>query len=379
VRPDPALFLLGTLERGGSETKFVRLANRLSRKNMPVHLAWLRGPETLLPEIEASVVAHPLRSGRSLSVPAWRRLRRAIREHHVGSLVCVNFLPMLYGWPAALPGRTVRLLASINTTDFQGPQNARFMTLYAPLMRKMDSVVFGSCRQRLQWQQQYRLRADSSTVVHNGVDLDRYVPPSAEERRRHRESLGVSADETVYISVAQLRPEKGHVQLIEAFSRVVASRVGRLILVGDGVQRETLVEVARDRGVLGRVIFAGEQPDVRSWLALADVFVLASTAVETFSNAALEAAACGLPVIMTDIGGASELIGEQGAQWLVRVGNVDDLAEKMLRLGCDADLRAVAGRNARNRIEKNFTAEHMDSAWSEILWSSTEKRRGADT
>jgi glycosyltransferase involved in cell wall biosynthesis len=368
--------LLGTLERGGSETKFVRLAGRLHEAGLPVDVAWLGGSEALLDELHPAVPRHALRRERSLSPAALFRLRRVLADRRAGSLVCVNFFPMIYGWAARKTVRLPRLLASINTTDFRGTREARFMTLYAPLMRRMDQVVFGSSRQREEWARTFRIAPEACRVVYNGVDSARYRPASPNARAAHRKRLGVGPGTLVFVCVAQLRPEKGHDFLIEAFASSGLPPDRALVLVGDGVRRRELEQQARTLGLEDRVIFAGEQADVRPWLHAADAFVLASTAVETFSNAALEAAASGLALVMTDIGGARELVGSEGKDWLVPPGDVAAMETALVRLASDPPGLRAAGAVARKRVLEHFSTGQMDQAWQELLWPEARPSAG---
>jgi glycosyltransferase involved in cell wall biosynthesis len=362
------LLLLGTLERGGSETKFVRLAGRLSAKGRNVHLSWLGGSEALLDELSPSVVRHPLERRGSLSPMALMRLNRVIRDIRPSSLVCVNFYPMIYGWASGVFRPSLKVIASINTTDLKGPRERRFMNLYAPLLRRMNQVVFGSTVQQSQWVRDFRLRPERCSVIYNGVDSERYHPADAEYRRAMRSSHGIPEDAVVLTSVAQLRPEKGHDVLVEAFSRIPVELNTYLLLVGDGARKGELESMIAAKGIAERVMLAGEQADVRPWLAMSDAFVLASTAVETFSNAALEAAASGLPLVMSDIGGARELVGADAHEWLTPPASVEALRERLVRIASDQEARAHLGAQARARVLGRFTTGQMDAAWGSVLW-----------
>ena len=370
-----AVFLLGNLMRGGSETKFVRMASRLADQGLPVILAWLADPQDLLDEIPDHVEKRPIGLDKSLSAAGALRLGKVIRDDRAQRIVCVNFFPMIYGWVASQMTPSLRLFASINTTDLHGTREKRFMCLYAPLLRRMDGVVFGSSLQQDRWTRQYRLRAESSEVIYIGVDAQRFKPAAERVRDTLRAGLGIARHERVIVSIAQLRPEKGHTDLLKAFSRLQSSAMCRLVLVGDGPMRERLESMASDLAISERVVFVGETRDVEAWLSLADIFVLASTSVETFSNAALEAAASGLPVVMTDIGGARELMGEVGEEWLVPPGDPVSLANTLGKLVDSPALQQAEGRAIRDRVLEHFNLSQMDDAWIQILWPEIAEKR----
>ena len=363
-----AIFLLGTLGVGGSERKFVRLANALAGRGRPVHLTWLGGPETLLDEIEPGVAVLPLRRRGKYSLPALARLLRLLRRSRPCAVVNVNFYPMVYSVPAkALGGSGIRLLASINTTDLPGTREARFMALYAPLLRRMDEVVFGAHAQAATWQSAFRLDARRLGVVHNGVDTERFKPPGEAERASARAALSLPAAAPVAVCVAQLRPEKAHMDLLDAFAGCGVGEA-RLVLAGDGPMRPALEAHVKSLGLGARVTFAGEVTDVRPYLAAANLFVLSSVAVETFSNAALEAAASGLPVVLTDVGGARELVEDGITGLVVPRSDPAALAEALGCLFSDPVRCMRMGRSGRRRTVESFAFGRMLDDWTTLLW-----------
>lgn len=364
----PAIFLLGTLGVGGSERKVVRIANALASEGRPVQLAWLGGADTLLTEIASDVVVSPLFRQGKYSIPALRRLIGLLRRTRPCVLVNVNFYPMVYSAPArALTGSDVRLLASINTTDLRGTRESRFMHFYAPVLRHMDTVIFGAYAQAAAWQSTFKVDAQRSKVIHNGVDTDYFQPPSPAVRSRIRARLGLPEAAPVVICVAQLRPEKAHGDLLEAFARCDVS-TARLVLVGDGPLRDELKRQAKELGLEDRILFAGEVTDVRPFLAAADLFALSSVAVETFSNAALEASAAGLPVVLTDIGGARELVDEGASGLVVPPRNPAALATALEDLLRDQARCARMGELGRARTVAAFGFGRMLAEWVSVLW-----------
>jgi glycosyltransferase involved in cell wall biosynthesis len=236
------------------------------------------------------------------------------------------------------------------------------------MLRRMDTVVFGAHAQAHQWRARFGIATGRSRVIHNGVDAQCFVPPDGARHAAARAELGLPAGAPVAVCVAQLRREKAHDVLLEAFARA-GSDGARLVLVGDGVARTALAAQAGRLGIADRVVFAGEVADVRAWLEAADVFVLASVAVETFSNAALEAAACGLPVVTTDIGGARELVEEGHTGYVVAPHDADALAAALGRL-LDDPLRGRAmGEAGRRRVLEGFSFARMLEDWVEVIWS----------
>ena len=355
ARPTPpVLVLLNSLTIGGSETKSVRMANALAERGSDVTIAYLNPPEQLLAEISPLVrVVHLRRSGK-FSVGALRRLIGAIRGRDTPVVLAVNLYPSLYAALArAWLGRDrFRLLMSVNTTEFQTRRDARRMPLYRRVLRRADTVIFGAEMQRKLWLQRYRIAA-STAVLYNGVDTDRFAACA--------DARPPPLLETKFIvgTVGKMRPEKAHVDLVVAIGALRARGIDvGCVIVGDGTERQRVVEEIEQQGLAGYVVLVGETRDVRPHLAQMDLFALTSTSVETFSNAALEAMACGIPVVCSRIGGMEELIGHGGGV-SYEPGNVQQLTEVLARLLSDELERARLGRAARHAAVEYFGWDRM--------------------
>jgi len=144
-------------------------------------------------------------------------------------------------------------------------------------------------------------------VMRNGVDLKRFQPLPQEAARA---MLGLSGSGPLLLSVGHLVERKGHHLVIDALVHLLPRMPGlRLAIVGAGEERSKLEEQTRARGLLDRVVFAGQQPNDRlaTWYSAADALVLASSR-EGWANVLLESMACGTPVVATEIWGTPEVV-----------------------------------------------------------------------
>ena len=190
-------------------------------------------------------------------------------------------------------------------------------------------------------------------LICNGVD-SRSFAPDARARANEREKLGFSAENTVFCCVARLAAEKNHELLLHAFAFVHAKNAAaRLILVGDGPEKEKLLRLVQENNLEKEVLFVGEVKEVQPYLQAADVFVLPSK-TESLPLALLEAGACGLPAIVSKAGDMPCVVvhGETGF-----VFNGEDatlLSMLMAELLKNIELRLRMGKKARTRIEKKY-------------------------
>ncbi len=373
TRPTPpVLFVLNSLILGGSETKSIRMANALAQRGADVAVAYLNPPEQLLAEIEPGVRSIHLHRRGKFSLRALRELVSAIRARETPTLVTVNLYPALYAAIARswLGRDRFRLLMSVNTTEFLTQRDERHMLLYRRVLRRADTVIFGAETQRRLWRERYGIgrgesapageirhgpRGATTAVLYNGVDTDRFSAVRLSVPTRHRH-LG-----TRYVigTVGSMRPEKAQSTLVAvtAALRAQGLDVGAVI-VGDGPERHRIVaEIAR-LGLAEFVVLAGATRDVRPWLADMDVFVLPSIGVETFSNAALEAMASGVPVVCSRVGGMEELIGYGGGVSFA-TGNVAELTSVLARLLRDESERQRLARDARRAAVERFGWDRM--------------------
>jgi len=205
-------------------------------------------------------------------------------------------------------------------------------------------------------------------LIRNGVDLEQYACEVIDDRgRRFRGEHGIGVSDKVVAICAILRREKAHQDLLAAVAQAHAAGYHwRVVIVGDGPMRQVIEASVARLGLSGYVTLAGMVRDVRPALAAADVVALVSVAVETLSIAALEAMAMARPLLMSDIGGASELVvdGENGR--LFPPGDVEELARCLAWLWKVESLPAL-GLRSRERAEMSFSLSHMVSAYGAMI------------
>ena len=369
-----ALFLLSNLGIGGSERKCVRIANALGRDGLNIHLAYLRAPHA--PALEADTHLPMLRLDRKgkFSLLALRQLKRYVVEKQITQVACVNLYPLLYAHAVrwALGKKAPAVTALINTTDFSTRRAERQMLVYAPMLRRTKQLVFGCHLQRDQWIARYRLSSENSRVIYNGVDQNYYSTPAIPQTREElRRLYALPEGAFVAITVGVLRPEKQHVHFVQSVAALVSRGFPiHALIVGDGGQRPIIENCISSLGIGKHVQLLGQISDVRPLLKLSDAFVLTSTSVETFSNAALEAMAMGLPVILSRIGGAAEMVEDGRNGFLYPPGEIEALTGYLALLAGDAELSRKIGEAARTRVQERFLFDEMVEEYRRLLAAS---------
>jgi glycosyltransferase involved in cell wall biosynthesis len=206
--------------------------------------------------------------------------------------------------------------------------------------------------------------ADKVAIVHNGIRTSRFRP-SADERGKVRQSLGVPAGAMVIGSVGRLVEVKRQEVLIEAFARLQTGSTVQphLVLVGDGPKEQVLRELAARLNISDRVHFAGRQQEPRRFLWDMDVFALTSRS-EGMPLAVLEAWAAGVPVVASRVGGLPELVDDGMTGLFFESGNIGQLVMSLEKLMNDVELRTRLGDNAFRKVMNAFDVRSMGDAYA---------------
>jgi sugar transferase (PEP-CTERM/EpsH1 system associated) len=222
----------------------------------------------------------------------------------------------------------------------------------------MTDAIFAVTRELRDFHaRQAWIRPERMGVMYNGVDTQRFAP-CEKTRTATRKELGMPEDAFVVGTVGRLVPIKDHQTLLKAAGMLSAKGIDvRVLLVGSGPERERLQATAAS-ALEGRVCFAGDSDRVPELLNAMDVFVLPSLR-EGMSNTLLEAMACGLPVLASNVGGNPEIIENNHNGSLFAPGDVEWLANKLQLLASNPSLIHELGTAARNRAIESFSLSRM--------------------
>ncbi|MCZ7430448.1 glycosyltransferase [Streptomyces sp. WMMC1477] len=316
----------------------------------------------------------------------------------------------VHAWPAsrapgpALPAETLRLARLLRRLrpDLVHAHSAKaglaarlalrggLPTLYQPHAWSFDAVEGAPARLARSWErtaarwatrvvcvsdaERYRGAAAGIparwSVLPNGVDLERFRPATADEKRHARRTLpaldGVPTDAPLVVCVARLCAQKGQDLLLRAWTHVRARcPEAHLVLVGDGPDRAHLLR-ALSGGAPGQVLLAGAAADPVPWYRAADLVVLPSR-WEGMALAPLEAMASGRPVVLTDVTGAREsLPAALHHPCLVPPRDPPALARALTRLLADPRRRAAAADRALEHVRDHHDVRRTAAAVTDL-------------
>ena len=191
-------------------------------------------------------------------------------------------------------------------------------------------------------------------VIYNFVNCDLYRrDPNPIERAKYAQP-----NERLLVHLSNFRPVKRVLDVIEIFARVQKQLPAKLIMIGDGPDRSSAEYLVRSKKIADKVYFLGKQDHIHEHLSIADLMLLPSE-MESFGLAALEAMACEVPAIATNVGGIPELIQDGVTGYTDPVGDVETMANHAIELLSDEKMLREFGMRARLDARSRFCASHI--------------------
>ena len=206
------------------------------------------------------------------------------------------------------------------------------------------------------------------TVLPNGVDVSHWKPdPLARESMRRKLH---AQDEFIFLAAGRLDPVKDYPTLLAALAGLPEMAglpvSARLVIAGAGPLENSLRQLAAELGIADRVEFLGFQPDLYRWMQAADAFVLSSL-WEGLSMGILEAAACGLPSVATDVPGTREAVMDGKTGFLATAADPPAFQAALARMmALPRSEREAMGRKARQFIVERFSLEQVLDRWESL-------------
>lgn len=357
MTPVRVLWLIKGLGLGGAERLLVSLASTIDRDRFSVDVAHLlpstEGLDAELADLDVSTI--DLGARRTVEVGWPLRLRQMIRTEGY---------PLVHTH-SPVPAVAARLLAPRTSTVlhtehnlWSGYRQPTRIANAATYPRNAHVVaVSDAVRSTIRcpaWLPQARM--PPVETLHHGIDVARF-PTGVAARERARALLALEDDHLAVGCVASLTPQKDHLGLVDAFDRVrVQVPAARLLLIGSGPEERSLrAEVVR-RGLSSHVRFLGARQDIADLLPGLDLSVLASR-YEGLPVSVLEAMACGVACVVTQVGGSPEIIVDGRDGLLVPPGRPDRLAHAVVRLLQDPAARRRLADSGQRRVLEGFTIE----------------------
>jgi len=363
--PTRIVYMIGTLDRGGSERQLVELVTRLDRARFEPYVCCLSAGGALQPRLTAAGVPVTVIGFRGFTV--FRHFRKVFREiwrmvaylRQVRPAIVHGYLFWAYvlgTWTARMA--RVPFVVSSRRSLGRFKQGKRHFLAMERLANAMTDVWIANAEAvRADAIREEGLNPARVLVIPNGVTLE--WAAHALERDVVRQNLGLGAQDRAVLTVANFILYKGHRVLLEAAARVVAQVPHTEFLwAGDGPARAELQEAICQAGLDGAVRILGERDDVADLLRASDLYVHPSRE-EGCPNAILEALAAGVPVVATEVGGVPEIVVHKETGYLVPPGDPDRLASAILQMLSEPEQARAMAERGKADVLNRFSMERM--------------------
>jgi len=360
---------------GGSGVIATELGLALAEREHEVHFLSYEPPYRLGGEFRPNVYFHEVQV---TAYPLFRYppydLALASKLVEVVETYGVDLIHAHYAVPHAVSavlaremiGNGVKVLTTLHGTDVTlVGQEKSYLAATQYGIKRSDAVTAVS-RHLAEETRRVLCETCRIAVIYNFIDTERYAPrPCAETRARF-----ARPEEKVLLHVSNFRPVKRSLDVIAIFAAIARRLPARLLLVGEGPELQRAEAFAEGLGLKNRVHALGQRSDIERILPCADLLLLPSES-ESFGLAALEAMACGVPPVASDVGGIPEVVEDGKSGILCPVGDVDGMAGRALALLEDPDAHAAMAREARQRAKDRFDRSlwigEYESAYRKLL------------
>lgn len=349
---------------GGSGVIATELGMGLARRGHQIHFITYRQPARLKPfqenvfYHEVSSADYPLFEYPPYDTALTSKLVDVVKYENLDLLHVHYAIPhatVAYMTKKILltEGRYVPTVTTLHGTDITlVGSNRSFAPVVAFSINKSDGVTAVSDSLRKQTYELFDINNDIE-VIHNFIDFERF----RRVNKDHFKKAIAPNDEKILVHTSNFRKVKRVEDVIKVFQIVQQKIPSKLLLIGDGPERQNAEELCRQIHLCDEIRFLGKQDAVEELLAVSDLFVLPS-ASESFGLAALEAMACEVPVISSNVGGLPEvnIHGETG--FLSNVEDVDDMAKNAIQLLKNESLLKAFSNNALEQARR-FDLENI--------------------
>ena len=272
---------------------------------------------------------------------------------------------------ARVPVRFAHIQSSHWTSEERSPRNYLVDRILSHFTSRV--IACSDCAARFQIEE-LKISPRKVITIHNCTDIERYANRGA--TGTERKELGIGKNDLVLGSVGRLERLKGHRLLIEATADLIESfPTLKLVIVGDGEEREVLEKKRSDLDLGNHVILTGIRDDVERLLPVFDVYVQPTIGREGLPLTVVEAMAAKLPVVASDIGGTDEAVIHNETGILVPPGDKESLTRALSRILSDQEMGSKMSQEGWKLCKQKFSITHMVEALTNLYLEEIKKAR----
>lgn len=354
INKNNIMFLLQGLEMGGLEKMVVDLVN-----NMPpsyrISMCCYDSLGPLLKSISSSIEVIYLKRKSGFDLSYIMKLFKVMRKKKIEIVHLHNRTAFIYGTIAARLAGIRNIIYTEHGRTIKLTRKAKIAHRLMNRVLKKTVVVTRYLKEMLVEKEGFN--PNKIIIIPNGIDGSKFMINKSTLREEN--DLSLKEEDKIIGIVARLDPIKNHKCLIGAMTLIEKEEPkAKLLVVGDGPLKSTLIKKVKDRNLQETIYFLGEREDIPNILAGVDLFVLSSLS-EGMSITLVEAMAAGLPIIATEVGGNPDLIDHGKNGILVPKGDENAMASAILKVLKNTKIARSLGAEARKKYESEYTLDMM--------------------
>jgi glycosyltransferase involved in cell wall biosynthesis len=362
------LFIIEDLDIGGTEKALINWIRHCDRDYFePLVVSFRDG--RLKKELDSlKIKTFIVNKDRPFDLPFLYRLIRLVRQFKPDLVHCRNGIPAIsYG---VLAGRVndIPIISSIHGRSHY--INTSFKTkIWFRIMRMSSLIITVTNSIKEEVAQIGKVDRNRIRVIYNGIEKNGVF------KEINREDFGYKEDDFIIGTVGSLRKIKGHRYLMEAMPLVLKHMPNaKLVLIGDGAERDNLEQLSRELNIEDKVRFLGYRKDAKKLIGIFDVFILPSLS-EGFPNVLLEAMVNKKPIIATTVGGVEEIVRDYHSALLIEKENAQFITEKIIEIKNNPTLGKRLAENAYIDVQNKFSLEKFVKGYEDIYMSVAGARK----
>lgn len=362
------LIVVSSMSFGGAEIQTLELANGLVLKGYDIDIVVLDHRDGVKERADKKIRFHFMNKNGYLDFHAISKIRNLIKQNRPNLIFCVDMYPTMYVRFALLGMRKENKVITVLHSTLPRDDKEKFQRMYLTrIMRFADKIIFVSQNQMKYWKKKYDLRGMPCSYILNGIDIEKFSNFIQDENQKEEllSKIGFSKEDIIIGNCSRFRIEKNHKDLIDVTRNLIDEGYKvKLLLIGDGDMIEQMKEQIKQLNLEKEVYITGHTDDIRPYMDLVDIFVLPSKSIETLSIAGIESMAMSKALVLSDIGGASELV-ENGVNGYLYPANSAKKLQESIEYILKAKNWKKMGKKSLEKAKKLFNKEQMIQKYDE--------------
>lgn len=354
------LYLITGLGLGGAEKVVTSLADKMHQQGHKVKIAYLKGSVSVFPQSpDIELIYLGLETPKNF-FNATKKYKELIKNYQPD----IIHSHMVH---ANIFARIIRFFVKIPvliSTAHNKNEGGKFRMFLYRITDKLATISTNVSQEAVDsFITQKATTQNRMITIYNGIDTNIYSYDGV-KRKEKRDEINIHNDTPLILAVGRLTEAKDYPNLLHAFSKLNLDKQPKLVIIGDGQEKENLQHLANSLNISQNIIWLGIRHDVQEWMSACDLFVL-SSAWEGFGLVVAEAMACERLVIGTDSGGVKEVINKYGL--VIPPKNTSALTAGITQyLALSDDDKNILEKQARNHIVDTFSIEKISQEWLDI-------------